>query len=1421
MNVFLDPEKRDGSETEDLLLIEWVAELADRVRAGERVDLEALSQRHPERASALRRLLPTIALMGEIQGSGPRGACGSGLDLEGGPPRPEPGREGTGLGDFRLVREVGRGGMGVVYEAEQISLGRRVAVKVLPFAAALDPRQLRRFQLEAQAAALLHHAHIVPVHAVGCDRGVHYFAMQFIDGRTLADVIRELRRTHGLEPRPLDPATVAPVTSGLAVDLTAGSLETVVMGPDSVPDPSTESWGPGDPREGLPAPGAPVAEGPTAPRSGSLSSTQSRTFFRNVADLGRQAAEALEHAHRQGVLHRDIKPANLMLDTRGQLWITDFGLARLGDDLGLTMTGEVLGTLRYMSPESAAGGAKRMVVDQRTDIYSLGVTLYELLTLRPAYAGRDRAEILRQISEQEPRPLRRLNPSLPVDLETIIHKAIAKDAAGRYATAGELAEDLGRFLEDRPVRARRISPPERAWRWCQRNRAVAGLIATVFLLLSAVAGVASVGYVREAAERAKAERHRAAAQAAEVQAKGEAERALAAEARAQAEADRARTAEREMSRQWYAASINLMQPAWNADHVGRLRELLAATEAHPNRGFEWFYWQRLCHLEQHTLMGHRAGIRSVAWSPDGQRLATASWDMTARIWDAVTGRALLVLKGHASGVLSVAWSPDGLRLATASADGTAKVWPAAGGRELRTLKGHTGLVLCVAWSPDGLRLATGSQDGTVRVWDADAGGELRPPLASHAGVVRCLAWSPDGKRLATGGRDTLARVWDATTFGELYPPLKGHSSDVHSLAWSPDGLRLATGGGEGTAKVWSTADGRELLELKAHTSRILSVAWSPDGKRLATGSQDGSVKVWDPAATRQDLALKGHVSSVNSVCWSPDWTRLATGSEDGLVKAWDAVAGREMVPLTGPPSGVISLAWSPDGKRLAMGSFESSIRVWEPAGGREPLQLQGHTRRVLSVAWSPDGKWLASGSSDGTAKVWDVATGCAARDLKRHTGEVWSVAWSPDGQRLATAGWDRAVWIWDVATGRELFPLEGQRDAMLTVAYSPDGRRLATGSRDRTARVWDAATGRELRALKGHASEVWSVAWSPDGQRLATGGQDGRALVWDAAGGGEPLPLEGHAVGVLSVSWTPDGRRLATGSWDRTARVWDAADGRELLNLGEQGGRVSVVAWSPDGRRLATGSGDGTARLWDAADTESVQRWARQDRAVVDLLALSAFRGSQAQGFLRNWLLLLPLPLAPGEPGAQGLDRQQLPDEAALRPRAGEPASVAGELAWREHRSPEAVLDFNEVLGRATELSVAYAVCYIESDRPRDGLWVQVGSDDQAKVYLNGREIYRSYVPRALEALDTAGPVALEQGTNVLVLKVVNEGWTWEACARLVDEQGRPIEGIRVKLTPGDAPRRTASLPRHNPPRRDRVGPHGAESGPDGPAREE
>ena len=393
------------------------------------------------------------------------------------------------LGDYRILREVGRGGMGVVYEAEQVSLGRHVALKVLPFAAAIDPKQRQRFQIEAQAAAQLQHPHIVPIFNVGCDHGVHYYAMQFVEGRSLAAILHELRHGNECSRGDSGPTGVKTVEQTNAGPVSAAGVCAAVSSrgsqEGSTPEPHGYTFSSPDTISAFsPSPSAgnpslvPTAVGPMH---------QDRAFCRNVARLGVEAADALDHAHGLGILHRDIKPANLLIDPHGALWITDFGLARFPSDLSVTRTGDMVGTLRYMSPEQAL--ARRGVVDQRTDIYSLGVTLYELLTLRAAFDGRDHQELLRQIALEEPAPPRRLNAAVPRDLETIVLKAMAKDPASRYATAQEMAGDLRRFLGDRPIQARRPGPLERTLRWSIRHRdlvaSTAGIIALALIISTA------------------------------------------------------------------------------------------------------------------------------------------------------------------------------------------------------------------------------------------------------------------------------------------------------------------------------------------------------------------------------------------------------------------------------------------------------------------------------------------------------------------------------------------------------------------------------------------------------------------------------------------------------------------------------------------------------------------------------------------------------------------------------------------------------------------------------------------------------------------------------------------------------------------------------------------------------------------------
>ncbi|MFL5242060.1 MAG: tetratricopeptide repeat protein [Gemmataceae bacterium] len=471
-----------------------VEQLTARLHAGEQVDLQSFILEHPLLADKLGELLPALQMLAELGRSAPAAIAAN--------TPPEAGDELVGtLGDYRLLREVGRGGMGVVYEAEQISLNRRVALKVLPFAATLDARHLQRFKNEANAAAHLHHQNIVPVYQIGCERAVHFYAMQFIEGQTLSAMIDDLRQMAALD-KP-DAISPAPTSLESTKELQPGNANGAA---------SQETCFEVDPFL-TKAPGSSttlaIAKQTTEQRSRSSSddSTQTPAFFRTMARLGVQATAALEHAHTMGIIHRDIKPGNMIIDLHGDLWITDFGLAQIQGDVKLTMTGDLIGTIRYMSPEQAL--AKRVIVDQRTDIYSLGATLYELMTLEPAFTGRDRQEVLRQIAFEEPRLPKKINKTIPLELQTIVLKALSKNPADRYTTAREFGDDLERFLNDEPIRAQPPTLRQKVQKWARRHQSVVWMAgAFTIVLTTVVVGGLIAGLMIEARARHEADRAR-------------------------------------------------------------------------------------------------------------------------------------------------------------------------------------------------------------------------------------------------------------------------------------------------------------------------------------------------------------------------------------------------------------------------------------------------------------------------------------------------------------------------------------------------------------------------------------------------------------------------------------------------------------------------------------------------------------------------------------------------------------------------------------------------------------------------------------------------------------------------------------------------------------------------------------------------
>jgi WD40 repeat protein/serine/threonine protein kinase len=1156
-------------------------EFTQRLNSGEQLDMEEYAERYPQIAALLRQILPELQLI-RVPVSDPAPPSGFA-----GSPQDEHGC----LGDFRILREIGRGGMGVVYEAEQISLGRRVALKILPFVAALDPKQLQRFKNEAQAAAHLQHQHIVPVYYVGCERGVHFYAMQYIEGQTLAAVIRQLRQSAGLETARRVPSMDA--ASALASELISGR------------------WAPAKRRDGevvgscvgeeVTDPCQPIPLAPyysTTPQAVDVTpplaalsterSTKSPAFFRTIAYLAVQAAEALEYAHQLGIIHRDIKPANLLVDAGGRLWITDFGLAHCQSQPGLTMTGDVLGTLRYMSPEQAL--AKRVAIDARTDVYSLGVTLYELLTLEPAYNGRDREELLQQITFEEPRPPRRLNPAVPAELGTIMLKAMAKNPSERYATAQELADDLRRFLEDKPIKAKPSTMVQKIKKWMQRKPAVAGLVVlsgVAILLLAVVVG--GFMLLRETNEQKQIAEQ---AREAEAQQRQIAEEARAAEERQRVKAERFQ----------YFHHISFAGAYWQDNQMGRLEELLNECATDYRNNWEWHFLNRQCHADLLTIQGHEAGANSLAFGPDGTRLASGSLDGTVRIWDARTGQQERVLTGHTLAVLHIAFSPNGRWIASASFDRTVKVWDAQTGQCTQTFTEHTGPVFGVAFSPDSGRIASTAMDETVRLWDLRSGRQERA-LRGHRGSGLTVAFSPDGNHVASGGEDGSVRLWDLRNDRE---PLTFQGSPGwirRGVAFSPDGTRLAYTSHE-RVRIWDLKAGRECPHLEGHTSGVISVAFSPNGRWIATGSGDRTVRMWNAATGRLERTFTGHANIVFAVAFSPDGTRLASSSQDRTVKIWDATPGPETPTLAGDGAPLFSVAFSPDGGRIASSGQGGKVRVWDVITGREADPVLGHTKDVFCVAFSPDGKWLASAGADKIVHLADASTGQRIHTFPSHAHEVRSVAFSRDSKRLASGDAGGAVGVWETATGKDLFLLKAYdegvrplafRPEVRAVAFSPDGRWLAAGCADGLVKIWDAATGQRLRHLAANHCWVHNVAFSPDlsqyasdqdrsdpATQLASASGGGEVILWNAATGQQAKYMRGHGSFVKGLAFTPDGTRLASGGEDRIVKLWDVTTGEEVLTLKSPAGRIVSVAFSPDGKQLASAGLDGSIQVWDA-----------------------------------------------------------------------------------------------------------------------------------------------------------------------------------------------------------------------------------------------
>jgi WD40 repeat protein/serine/threonine protein kinase len=1004
---------------------------------------------------------------------------------------PRPAAQGAEFGPYHLLQLIGQGGMGEVWLADQkAGVRRRVALKLIK--AGMDTRDVvRRFESERQALALMDHPAIAKVFDAGATpEGRPYFAMEYVPGFAITDYCDKHRLT------------------------TKERLELFV-----------------------------------------------------------RVCEGVQHAHQKAIIHRDLKPSNILVsevDGKAMPKIIDFGVAKatargLTSDTLFTRFGTVIGTPEYMSPEQA--GSSVDDIDTRADVYSLGVILYELLVgaLPLDYRKLAFHEVLRRLREEDaPRPSTRfrtlgeqsaviarnrraeqktLTRQLRGDLDCLALKALEKDRTRRYGSPSELAADIRRHLENRPIAASPATIAYRAQKFATRYRwGIAAAAACVTLLLA--------GIVITTREALRANRERDRAVAAERHANAQ---KLAAYAIASLPEDPER-------------SITLAMYSVNATLPFQLGVERAAEEAlHTAIG------------ESHarlTLIGHADSLTSVAFSPDGSLLATASWDGTAKLWDGITGQERLTLRAHPKYVVNaVAFSPDGRGLATAGADGTAKLWDTATGREVLVFDGRDGPVEGVAFHPDGRRIATAAREGTIRMWDVGSGRSLSTWRVGEP--ASCVAFSPDGGRIAAcGGRTVDIRK---PAGGALLSILADRQA-VWRAVFSPDGSRMATAGAENIAKVWDASTGRETLQVAGGQSRFTSVAFSPDSKWLGIASDNGTATVRDLAAGREFLTLRSGLAGLKSVVFSPDGKSLAGGSQNGTAKVWDLSDRGEW--LTFHARGrVVDAAFSPDGTRFATANGDGAIEIRDAATGRIVLTMRGHERAVTSVQFSAQGKYLASGSVDGAAKLWAPSDGSELRTFRGHKAEVWCVSFSPDSSRLATASADRTIRVWDVTSGRELITLRQEEQAPCA-AFTPDGERIIAASADNTFTIWDAKTGRQVLVWRAALNRpITALALSPDGREIAAASGN-MVGVWSASTGRNVTTLHPGPGFVAKVRFSSDGRQLAAVSYDASVTVWDTRTWTEALQLRVRDRRPEVLAFSPDGRRLLTGGAEGIVSVY-------------------------------------------------------------------------------------------------------------------------------------------------------------------------------------------------------------------------------------------------